>query len=98
MVHIAPTFFPPASPTESFRIQLELAEIDGTLSALSKYRGFRNFFVAKCNEIKLDGYIWRVPKTRAKILACGSKDKIEQLLEFCAASRAHRYIRAYFEE
>jgi hypothetical protein len=97
-IEVAPPNFPSAPPDELFRLQLELIEVDGTRASLSQYRGFRNLVVARCNEMSLDGYVWRVPRTRAKILARGTASQIEDLLRFCHFLRSDGYIRAYVHQ
>lgn len=98
MIRVAPPLFPRAPPAERYLLQLELTEIDATRSSLSQYRGFRNFIVAKCNELSLVGYIWRVPINRARILVCGTEPRISALIDFCNCLLAEGYMTGFFEQ
>jgi hypothetical protein len=48
------------STERKYRLQLRLHNIDSTRFELSAYKGFRNYVKAKCTEIGLSGYVWRV--------------------------------------
>jgi acylphosphatase len=89
---------PDATDTRQFRLQLKLINIDGTRFELSPYGGFRNYVKAKCNELGVRGYVWREPKVHGKILAAGTKDQLNSLIDFCEELVTAHYIETFEEE
>jgi acylphosphatase len=81
-----------------YRLQLKLHNIDGTRFELSPYKGFRNYVKAKCTEIGLSGYVWRVPVAHGRLLASGTEAQLDSLLELCEAFVTAGYIETFTHE
>ena len=78
---------PPSPPSpqeeqELYTIQLLLIYVDGTKAKLSVHRGFRRFVLIECRQRGLRGYVWRVPREHAKILASGTSYQVDSLIYF----------------
>ncbi len=82
-----------------YRLQLKLHNIDGTRFELSPYKGFRDYVKAKCTEIGLSGYVWRVPVVHgSRLLASGTEAQLDSLLVLCEAFVTAGFIEAFTQE
>eukprot|EP00981_Chlorochromonas_danica_P012064 scaffold4399_cov175-Ochromonas_danica.AAC.14 len=79
-------------------LRLELHNIDGTRFELSPFKGFRNYVMAKCTEIGLSGYVWRVPVDHGRLLASGTDAQLESLIELCESFCAAGYIETFTQK
>jgi len=86
------------SNQRKYRLQLKLHKIDGTRFELSPYKGFRNYVKAKCTEIGLSGYVWRVPVVHGRLLASGTEAQLDRLLELCESFVDAGYIETFTQE
>jgi hypothetical protein len=50
------------------------------------------------SEMNLRGYVWRVPRTRASILAVGTRVQINDLIQFCDDLVAEGFIEGFQDE
>ena len=63
-----PIFRSGLSQPKLSRIHLMLVEVDGSLTSLSEYKGFRQFVVAKATEIGITGTIQRIVRSNVRIV------------------------------
>jgi acylphosphatase len=89
-------FASPRLPSGIF--QLKIYAIDDTLVSLDQYGGFPNLIVTECRQIGLRGYVWRVPITHARILAAGSKEQIDRLLEYLNMLQGRHLFNSFIVE
>ena len=83
-----PQFEPPIfrsglSQQKLSRIHMMLVEVDGSLTSLSEYKGFRQFFVAKATEIGITGTIQRIVRSNVRIVfEADSQLKMDSFTKF----------------
>eukprot|EP01033_Poteriospumella_lacustris_P011240 gene11242-7993_t len=92
-----PEFLPPPGPLEHSR-QFIVFGIDGIKASLAQPKGFRKFVKGKCQEIGLKGYVWRIPRAHGKILAKGTRDQLQALINFLNELRQHGFIETFIPE
>jgi acylphosphatase len=90
-------FLPPPGPLEHSR-QFIVFGIDGIKASLAQPKGFRNFVKVKCQEIGLKSYVWRIPRVHGKILAKGTRDQLQALINFIYELRQHGFIETFIPE
>ncbi len=93
---------PPAPAEEEdtniYVLQVKMFHIDGIKSALSPYRGFRNYVCHECRSMGLRGFVWRVPNVHGKLLARGTRSQLDLLVDFLGVMERGGFFESYIFE
>lgn len=86
------------SGEEKFVLQFKILSVDGIKAQLIQERGFRNLVMKTCSGIGLSGFVWRVPRIDAQILALGIKIQFDRLIRFLNTLIENEFIGNYAVE